>query len=109
MSDYKRWYDEDPVLAECVKLLENIGDSDKRKTATFLMDEIVSKSPYTEMLPEKILELVNSESRRRRWYDFDEVMRIFVELLNHAPLESKKKIAVLAVTFIQDLHHSGSI
>ena len=109
MSDYKRWYDEDPVVAECVKLLESTEDSAKRKTATFLMDEIVSKSPYIEMLPETILELVNSESQRRRWYDFDEVIRIFIELLNNAPIETKKKIAILAITFIQDLNTTESI
>ena len=102
-QDFKRWYDEDAIVAKCVRLLENIQDTIKRQTATFLMDEIISKPPFSEMVPDDVINLVLSEGRRRRWYDFDEIIRIFMELLRHAPLEIKKEIAIKAVTFIEHL------
>ena len=41
--------------------------------------------------------------KRIKWYDFDEVSRIFTELVRHSSDEVKKEIAIKAVTFIQDL------
>ncbi|OGH97483.1 MAG: hypothetical protein A2287_05740 [Candidatus Melainabacteria bacterium RIFOXYA12_FULL_32_12] len=99
---FKRWYDEDPVVSRCIKMLECIQDSLKRQTATFLMNEIISKPPYVDMLPDEIISLIGSEDRKRRWYDFDEIMRIFLELLRHSSVDTRKKIAVEAITFIED-------
>ncbi|MDD3149609.1 MAG: hypothetical protein PHV68_02150 [Candidatus Gastranaerophilales bacterium] len=102
-ASFKRWYDEDPVVAKCVNSLENLQDSSKRQVATFLMSEIIDKPPFNEMIPDNVFDLVTSETRRRRWYDFDEVVRIFVELLRNATPELKKEIAIKAVMFIEDL------
>ena len=101
--NYTRWYDEDPLVAKSVGKLEKLQDSHKRKTATFLMDQIIKKPPYINMLPDDTVNLVLSETRIRRWYDFDEVVRIFIELLRHSDPEARQQIAVIAITFIEDL------
>ena len=100
---FKRWYDEDPIVAQCLKKLETLQDSLKRQTANYLMQEIINKPPYVDMLPDDIFNLATGESKRRRWYDFDEVVRIFIELLRHAQPDTRRTIAVTAVAFIEDL------
>ena len=102
-TPFKRWYDEDQVVTKCVVLLESLSDNVKRQTATYLMDEIINKPPYSEMMASDIFNLATGESRKRRWYDFDEVVRIFVELLRHSNAEIRKEMSILAITFIEDL------
>ena len=101
--DFTRWYDEDKVVSRCISILKGLQDSLKRKTATFLMEQIINKPPYIDMLPEEILNTIMNEARSRRWYDFDEVVRIFMELLRHSSPETRRKIAIIAITFIEDL------
>jgi|GEM_PF-893211 len=110
-NSYTRWHDQDVIVAKCISLLENIKDSIKRQTATFLMDEIISKPPYNNMLPEEIYNLALSETRKRRWYDMDEVLRLFVEMLRHCPPEARKEVAIKAINFIesQTVDNSKSI
>ncbi|MEI8390358.1 MAG: hypothetical protein WCG23_10805 [bacterium] len=100
---FTRWYEQDPVVAECFKIMEQLDDRKKRQTATFLMNEIISRPPFSEMIPDDIFKLATGEEQKRRWYDYDEVSRIFAELLRHSPDETKKEIAIKAITFIQDL------
>lgn len=100
---YQRWYEKDPVVAKCFEIMEQLDEGKKRRTATFLMNEIISQPPYTDMIPDEVFNLATGEEQKRRWYDYDEVSRIFAELLRHAPDEIKKEIAIKAVTFIQDL------
>lgn len=100
---YKRWHDEDPIVSKCLNMLENIKESIKRKTATFLMNEIINKSPYDAMMPEEVFALVTSETRKRRWYDVDEVIRLFIELLKNCTPEAKKEIAIKAIDFMEGL------
>lgn len=99
----QRWYEKDPVVSKCFEIMEQLDERKKRQTATFLMNEIISKPPYSQMLPEEIFQLITGETQKRRWYDFDEVSRIFAELIRHSPEEGKKEIAIKAITFIQDL------
>lgn len=102
-KSFLRWYDKDPVVSRCFEIMENIDDRKKRQTATFLMDEIISSPPYADMLPETIFELATGEKEKRRWYDYDEVSRIFAELMRHSTDEGRKEIAIKAITFIEDL------
>ena len=101
--NFTRWYDDDKLVAKCVHVLEELNDSQQRKTATFLMDHIINKPPFKDMLPDDIFNTVVSETRARRWYDFDEVVRNFIELLRHSNPETRREIAIIAVTFIEDL------
>jgi len=100
---FVRWYDKDPVVSKFFEIAEQLDDGKKRQTATFLMNEIISRPPYSDMIPDEIFDLATGEEKKRRWYDFDEVSRIFTELLRHSPDEMKKEIAVKAIIFIQDL------
>lgn len=102
-NSFKRWHDEDPIVSKCIQMLENIQESIKRKTATFLMNEIINKSPYDSMLPDEVFALVTSETRKRRWYDADEVIRLFVELLKNCTPEAKKEICIKAINFMEGL------
>ncbi|MDD3014246.1 MAG: hypothetical protein PHC34_11135 [Candidatus Gastranaerophilales bacterium] len=103
-NSFIRWHDEDVVVGKCIKMLENIEESIKRQTATFLVDEMIAKLPYTTMPPEELYNLtVSSETRKRRWYDIDEVIRLFVELLKHCTPETRKEIAIKAINFMESL------
>jgi len=99
----KRWYDEDPIVLKCITMLENLLDYQKRQTATFLMEEIINKPPFSEMMPEEVFNLATAEARKRRWYDFDEVTRLLVELLRHSSPEIRREISIKAVGFIDNL------
>jgi len=101
IKEFQRWYDKDPVVSKCISILENIETAKKHRTATFLTNEIILKPPYRYMLPEELYNLVMSEQRKRRWYDFDKIVKVFVELLRYAPDESKKEIAIKAITFLE--------
>ncbi len=98
-----RWYEKDELTSKFIEMFENLSDSNKRKTAIFLVDEIINKPPYKDMVSEDVFNAATSESQKRRWYDFDEVIRIFAELLKNLNEEAKKEIAVKAVLFMQDL------
>lgn len=100
---FQRWYDEDKILSKCILMLESAKDTIKHQTATFLMDKIITQPPYVDMLSHEIFDMVTSESRQRRWYDFDEVMKILMELLRHSSNEIRREIAVAAITFMEDL------
>lgn len=95
-KNYQRWYDTDPVVSRCVHKLENIEKFKQHQVATFLTDEILND--FSEDIYEKVV----GEDRKRRWYDFDEACKIFMELMRHLPEESKKEIAVKTIIFIED-------
>jgi len=102
-ESFIRWYDEDEIVSKCISLLQNLKDADKRQATTFLMDEIINIPPFVDMLPDEVFNIINSETRRRRWYDFDETVRIFAELLRYSPPDTRKQIAMTALTFIEDI------
>lgn len=106
VEEFKRWYDLDPIVSKCVHSLESLDVGLKRQTAIYIVDEIINKPPYSEMLSDKVFELATTEDSRRRWYDFDEAVRIFIELLRHSSTDARRKIALQAVTFIEDLSES---
>ncbi len=100
---YKRWYDKNEITSRCINLLEELEDPLKRQVSTWLMNEIIEKPPYKDMLPKEIESMVHCEQRRRRWYDYDEVCRIYVELVKNAPDKLQTKICVKSVTYMEDL------
>lgn len=109
VETFKRWYEEDAVVSACVQKIENLHESLKRQTANYLMEEIINKPPYSEMVADDIFKLATAESQRRRWYDYDEVIRLFVELLRHAPAPTRREIALKSISFIEDLGEQQDI
>ncbi len=102
-SEYKRWYDNNKITSRCVELLEQLSDRDQRKTATFLMNEIISQPHFSQMLPKDIFNHTNSEKRRNRWYDEEEAIRIFMELLKICPEAEQKTVATKAIIYMEGL------
>lgn len=109
MSDndkkYSRWYDKDEIVQKCAQTLEALPDSLKRQTSTFIMSKIIQKPPYENMVADEIFNLATGDDRKRRWYDFDEVVRIFFELLRHSDDKTKRQIAIEAIAFIEDMQN----
>ncbi len=101
--EYKRWYDNNKITSRCVELLEKLSDGDQRKTATFLMNEVISQPHFSKMLPKDIFECTNSETRRNRWYDEEEAIRIFMELLKVCPQAEQTTIATKAIIYMEGL------
>ncbi len=101
---FKRWYDEDPVVGSCFEKLENLPVELKRQTANYLMEEIINKPPYSDMIADEVFDLATGESKKRRWYDFDEVVRIFIELIRHASPDTRRQVAIQAISFVEDLN-----
>jgi hypothetical protein len=103
MTEFKRWYDEDPIVTKCITLLEGLDNRLKHQTATFLMTQIVHTQPYSDMLDEKVFEIATGETKRRRWYDYDEIVRILVELMRYSTPEIRKLTAIKAISFVEDV------
>lgn len=95
-----RWYDRVSSSSDTMNRLKNTPDSLKRQVSTYLINEIISKKPYIDMIPLDVHYLVLSENRRRRWYDFDECVRIFVELLRHCSESQKAEVCNMIDLFI---------
>ncbi len=92
----QRWYDTDPVVSKCVSKLEKTDKNMQRRVAAFLVEEIIRE--HSEDIYDKVME----EERKRRWYDFDEVCKIFMELLRHSSEQTRKDIAVKTIIFMED-------
>lgn len=101
MTDYKRWYDQDPSVSQCFNMFEKVSPKVKHKLATFLMEEIINKPPYFDMISDEIFELATGEPERRRWYDDDEIVRIYVELLRHVDADIQKELAIKSLEFLE--------
>ncbi len=91
MADYRRWYDNDPVLKEALELLSMATDDEKGEAATFLLNlqEEVAKD-VIESLYEQIKDYQNNGNR---WYDKDPIMLRSIELLRVAPPNVQRKAA----------------
>lgn len=95
-----RWYDKNDNVSESMKRLQNLPDETKRQVATYLIEEVISRKPYCDMLPLDTHYLILSEDRRRRWYDLDEILHIFVELLRHTSDEQKLALSEMVDQFV---------
>lgn len=103
-----RWYDRDEIVSQSMNLLKDVPDSLKRQVATYLVEEIIARKPYIDMLPFDTHYLILSENRRRRWYDYDETVRIFVELLRHTSDDQKRVVCLLVLSFVESLEEEAN-
>jgi hypothetical protein len=102
-SKISRWYDRNDSISVSMHLLESVPDNLKRQVANYLIEDLITKKPYSDMLPIDVHYLVLSENRRRRWYDFDESVRIFVELLRHSSESQRLEISDKLEGFIKKI------
>lgn len=103
MAKTIRWYDRDDVVAKSMEILQEIPDESKRLVASYLVEDIIQRKPYCDMFPLDTHYLILSENRRRRWYDFDETVRIFIELLRHTSDVQKRDICEMVLSFVDSL------
>lgn len=97
---YKRWYDHDPLLLEVVELLKNYQVELKEQAQVFLakIEEKVSKEAM-----DKFYEMVKPVNGTR-WYDYDPVISMTVELLRVVPPDVQR---ACAEHFIKSLKSIG--
>ncbi len=96
---YKRWYDHDPLLLEVVELLKNYQDELKEHAQVFLtkIEEKVSKEAL-----EKFYEMVKPVNGNR-WYDYDPVISMTVELLRVVPPDVQRACAEHFIKALKDI------
>lgn len=100
MTQYRRWYDSDPILKEALELLSLSTDDTKDKAADFMLK--LQEDVAAEVI-ERVYETIKryGDGSGNRWYDADPVMMKAVELLRVAPpnvqrVAAKKLLKALA-------------
>lgn len=101
MSEYKRWYDHDPLMLKVINILKDYQDELKEQAQIFLdtIEEKVSKEAI-----EKFYALAKQYSGGSRWYDKDPVISKTIELLRVVPQSVQRQTAEL---FIKSLKENG--
>lgn len=89
MSQYKRWYDHDPLLLEVIDILKNYQNELKEQATIFIskIESQVSKDALDSFYESICYPNGN------RWYDKDPVLSKTVELLRIIPPDVQKKAA----------------
>ena len=90
--EYRRWYDNDPILKEALELLRMKPDDEQIMACDYLLElqEQVAKDVI-----ERVAELVSEYSENgQRWYDKDPVLLKSLELLRLAPPKTQRIAAL---------------
>ena len=91
-EDFRRWYDNDPILKEALELLKLQTDEDKSTAADFI---ISLQEQVAQDVIERIYEITKQYAKKgNRWYDSDPVMLKAVELLRAAPPKTQRMAAL---------------
>ncbi len=99
-QEFRRWYDNDPILKEALELLRLQTDDTKSAAAQYIIS--LQEQVASDVI-ERIYEIVQQFSGKgNRWYDQDPVMLKAVELLRLAPPETQRKAALKLLTAIEN-------
>ena len=99
-QEFRRWYDNDPILKEALELLRLQTDDTKSAAADYI---IKLQEQVASDVIERIYEIVQQfAGKGNRWYDSDPVMLRAVELLRLAPPETQRKAALKLLTAIEN-------
>ena len=97
-SNYRRWYDKDPLLSKTMHTLENSDDETQIKVALnlikILIEHNISENTFTGV--EDMLTAVEDglvERGNKRWYDLDTTVRTAINMLEKSPLPVQKAVA----------------
>lgn len=78
-EEFRRWYDNDPILKEALELLKLQTDDTKSAAADFI---ISMQEQAAQEVIERIYRLTREFSKKgNRWYDSDPVMLKAIEML----------------------------
>ncbi|MCR4881527.1 MAG: hypothetical protein K6A44_06215 [bacterium] len=91
MTQYRRWYDNDPVLKEALELLSMATDDEKDEATRFLLN--LQNEVAKDVIESLYEQIKGYQEHGNRWYDKDPVMLKSVELLRVAPPNVQRKAA----------------
>lgn len=92
MQEFRRWYDQDPLLKEALELLQLQTDNDKTTAANFI---IKLQEQVAQDVIESVYNMVTQYAGKgNRWYDKDPIMLKAVELLRLATPDTQRKAAL---------------
>ena len=96
--DYRRWYDQDPVLSQAMKTLKDTDDESQIKIALNLI-KIITEHNLSESEYSSVDEIISAteeglkRNKRERWYDIDATLRTAISLLQNCPDSTRSIIA----------------
>lgn len=93
MTNFRRWYDNDPILKEALELLKEQDDLTQSEAAKFMMQ---IKEQVAADVIERVYEIVNQygDGKGNRWYDSDPFLLKAIEFLREAPPKVQRKAAL---------------
>ena len=92
MTEYKRWYDNDPILKEALELLRITPHEDQVIACDYLLE--LQEKVALDVI-EHISDIVTEYSENgKRWYDKDPVLLKSLELLRLAPPKTQRIAAL---------------
>lgn len=97
-TEYRRWYDKDPILSKTMKVLQTSTDEDQIRMSINLIKIIIEHNIESKSFTsiEDIMEAVNEgviEKGNARWYDIDNTVRTAIQMLENCTEEMRSKIA----------------
>lgn len=97
----RRWYDQDPLLAEVLELLRSYPNDVREQAQIFLtkIEEQIGKDTL-----DKFYEMSKTERKGNRWYDHDPVVSRAIELLRVVPPAVQRQAAT---RFLESMKKQG--
>lgn len=98
---FRRWYDQDPLLAEVLELLRSYPSDVRAQAEIFLkkIEEQIGKETL-----DKFYEMSKPHKTGNRWYDHDPVVSRAVELLRVVPPPVQRQAAL---KFMESMKKQG--
>ena len=91
-EDFRRWYDNDPILKEALELLKLQTDDNKTAAADFI---ISLQEQVAQDVIERIYEITKQYAHKgNRWYDADPVMLKAIEMLRMSSPKTQRIAAL---------------
>ncbi|MDD3593724.1 MAG: hypothetical protein PHX18_03750 [Candidatus Gastranaerophilales bacterium] len=84
-----RWYEINSMVNVLFSLFEKADDEEKKSVISFMTQELINLRPYDKLDVASVFKMATGEQARNRWYDKDESVRIFVELLKNLSDDDK--------------------
>ena len=105
-GEYRRWYDNDPILKEALELLRLQTDDKKTAAADFI---ISLQEQVAQDVIERIYEITKQFAQKgNRWYDADPVMLKAIELLRVSSPKTQR-IAALKLLLAMESNNLESL
>ncbi len=105
-DNFRRWYDNDPILKEALELLKLQTDDNKTTAADFI---ISLQEQVAQDVIERIYEITKKYAKKgNRWYDADPVMLKAIEMLRMSSPKTQR-IAALKLLLAMENNEMESL